>query len=115
MEHRADAITFRTSPISQATSSRLGPLDKVMRFSLETLFGAVTLCAIEAALVASRSPWATLPAALLGAFILYVPLIWVCNQLNVGSRQRSALLALSGGMVAAIVLGGVAYSMYSRR
>jgi hypothetical protein len=46
-----------------------------MRFSLRELFVAVTLCAVEAALVAAipARPWAAIPAAVLGYYLLSAP------------------------------------------
>ena len=46
-----------------------------MRFTLRELFVAVTLCAVEAALVAAvpAKPWAAIPAAVLGYYLLAAP------------------------------------------
>jgi len=82
-----------------------------MRFTLGTLFIGVTLCAVEAALLATRSVYALLPASLLGTVILYLPVVWVCNHWAISHRWRRMLLALTGGLVCAFVLTTVAILM----
>jgi len=74
------------------------------RFSLETLIAAVTLCGIEAALLRSNAPAAALPAAILGTVLLYVPMLWFLIHLDASERTRRALIAISGGIVVAIML-----------
>ncbi len=75
-----------------------------MRFSLETLLGFMTLCAIDAALIASESIAANFAGVLLGVAIVYVPVMWWLNHARVGRRLRQFLIAISGGLVACVAI-----------
>ena len=75
-----------------------------LRFSLYTLLAYTTLWAVEAALVASRSIYALLPATLLGTSLVYVPIVAVCNRLPISRAKRRLLVSLSSAVVAVAVL-----------